>query len=110
MARRTDIQEAIRQKILKGEFKPGESIPEESLAAEFASSRTPIREALIMLSNDGIIDSEPNRGFSVASVSIERIRSTFEAMRAIYPDLGRLAMGRFDESELSAVETRASEG
>lgn len=110
MVRRTDIQEAIRHKILHGEFEPGESVPEESLAAEFSSSRTPIREALIMLSNDGIIDNEPNRGFSVASVSIERIRSTFEAMRAIYPDLAQLAMGRVDDAERATFGERNAEG
>ena len=86
MARRSDIVEALRRKVMTGEFAPGESFPEESLASEFTTSRTPVREALIILEAQSLVDNEANRGFRVASVSIELIRSCFECARAVYPN------------------------
>lgn len=70
--------------MILNDLSPGEGISEESLAAEFGVSRTPVREALVRLEAEGIVASEANRGFSVAPVSIERIRSYFEAARRLH--------------------------
>lgn len=94
MAKRLALLTKIRSKIILNDLRPGEGIPEESLAAEFSVSRTPIREALLRLETQGLVTSEPNRGFAVASVSIEQIRSYFEAARFVIPAITRFAMER----------------
>lgn len=94
MSKRLEIKAAIIDKMISGDLLPSEGIPEESLAAEFSTSRTPVREALISLEAQCLVSSEANRGFRVTSVSIEQIRSYFEMARALYPTLFRTAMER----------------
>ena len=48
--------------ILEGELKPGERLRAEALAQRFGTSRTPIREALLQLEAQGLVEVEPNRG------------------------------------------------
>lgn len=94
VTKRLALTAGIRRKIIRNDFRPGESISEESLAAEYSVSRTPIREALIQLQVEGLVASEANRGFAVVSVSIERIRAYFEAVRQAYPRMAVLASTR----------------
>ena len=103
MARRSEIVENLRKKFLQNEFGPGESVPEESLAAEFSVSRTPIREALIVLEHQGLVTNEANRGFRVVSVSIESIRSYFETVKALYPTMFRIALSRAGKPEVQML-------
>lgn len=103
MSRRSEIVESLRKKILLNEFGPGESVPEESLAAEFSVSRTPVREALIVLEHQGLVANEANRGFRVVSVSIESIRSYFEIARALYPTMFSLFLARADERSVNQI-------
>lgn len=55
------VYETLKDMILAQQIKPGEKIPESRLATQFGISRTPIREALKRLENDGIVTVYPNR-------------------------------------------------
>ena len=57
--------ELIREAIIDGRLEPGERLKEEELARQLGISRTPIREALLMLQVEGLITAEPNRGATV---------------------------------------------
>ena len=106
MPRRVELVDDLRAKLIVNAFRQGEAIPEEAVAAEFSVSRTPIREALIVLECDGLVVSEPNRGFRVASVSIEAIRSYFEAARAIYEPVVLLVKQRAAAAELRRLQSQ----
>lgn len=67
------IYEFIRDAIISMEFQPGQMIPETALAQQFGVSRTPVREALIKLSNIGFVDVLPQRGTYVSKFSMEKI-------------------------------------
>ncbi|MGD8176090.1 GntR family transcriptional regulator [Marinimicrobium sp. ARAG 43.8] len=67
------IFEFIRDAIVGMEFQPGQMIPETALAEQFGVSRTPVREALIKLSNIGFVDVLPQRGTYVSRFSMEKI-------------------------------------
>ena len=54
--------ELIREAILDGRLEPGSRLKEEELARELGISRTPVREALLMLQAEGLIETTPNRG------------------------------------------------
>jgi DNA-binding GntR family transcriptional regulator len=77
---------AIRKKILAGELSPGERLIEERLTDELAISRPPLREAMRLLENDGLIVTRPRRGSFVATLTAEDVyeiltlRSTLERM------------------------------
>ncbi len=59
--------ELIREAILDGRLPPGHRLKEEELARELGISRTPVREALLVLQTEGLIDAAPNRGAAVRS-------------------------------------------
>ena len=73
----TNLNEAVYQyvldQILSTKYKAGDKIPEAKIAAEFGTSRTPIREALRRLADDGIINIYPNRMAEVARWADETI-------------------------------------
>lgn len=79
---------AIRQAILVGELNPGQRLVEHELAARFGASRGTIREALVLLENEGLAAREANRGAWVRPVSkaeaieITEVRAALEGMCA----------------------------
>jgi DNA-binding GntR family transcriptional regulator len=58
--------QAIKQRILRGELLPGEQLRQEKLAAELGLSRVPLREALLVLANQGLLGHGGQQGFVVA--------------------------------------------
>ena len=54
----------LRHRILLGELKAGDRIDLDALATEFGSSRTPIREACLLLANDNLVESAPRSGIN----------------------------------------------
>ena len=68
----------IRERILNGQFKPGEHLPEASLAAELEVSRTPIRDALRILANEELLVYYPNRGYVVRSVQMKDVLDAYD--------------------------------
>jgi DNA-binding GntR family transcriptional regulator len=76
------IATRLAERILGGIYAPGERIREESLAAEFAVSRGPAREALRLLEKDGLITIVPRRGAMVTKLTVDEVREIFE-IRAV---------------------------
>ncbi len=77
------IYGVLRQDIVSLRLKPGIRLSENDLAARFGTSRAPVREALIRLVDDGLIDVRPQRGSFVSKISLqamERARFVREAL------------------------------
>jgi DNA-binding GntR family transcriptional regulator len=70
-------RERIRASILDGTLRPGERLTIEQLAAELRVSRTPVREALKALEQDGLVHLLPHRGAVVESVALEEVHHRF---------------------------------
>lgn len=83
---RESVGEAIKQALYDGRFEPGQSLSEAGLAAEMGISRGPVREALLLLVQEGLVHHSPNRGFSVVQLTaadlqeIHQVRTPLEAM------------------------------
>jgi DNA-binding GntR family transcriptional regulator len=60
------VVDAIRDAVIQGKFKPGEKIPEGELAAQLGVSRTPIREAIRILEQQGLVETRPKNGTYIA--------------------------------------------
>lgn len=90
----------LRRDILDGTLPAGERIRESVLAANMGVSRAPMREALRLIEQNGLIEKTPNRSYVVASftrgdiVELATLRATLEVMAA------RLALQRLDTAEI----------
>lgn len=70
--------EVLRRRIIRGELAPGVRIPAETLAGELGISRSPVREALIMLEAEGLVVGEHNKGYSVRPLNRDRLLQMYE--------------------------------
>ena len=68
----------LRQAILKGELKPGERLMEIALAERLGVSRTPIREAMRKLEQEGLVVMIPRRGAQVANITEKDLNDVLE--------------------------------
>jgi len=79
----SDVYRVLRDRILKREMHPGEKLSDLRLSAELGVSRTPIREALHQLVQDGVVVAEPNRGFFVATFTRADLEEIFDLRCAL---------------------------
>jgi DNA-binding GntR family transcriptional regulator len=66
--------DAIRARIVSGDFQLGEALSEITLAADLGVSKTPVREAFLQLKNEGLVDIQPQRGTFVFQMTSDHIR------------------------------------
>ena len=78
------VYETLRQSIIDLTLEPGSPLDEVSLSEQFAMSRTPIREALVRLSADGLVATLPNRNTIVSPIDFVRLPVYFEALTLMY--------------------------
>ncbi|MDP1717102.1 MAG: GntR family transcriptional regulator, partial [Burkholderiales bacterium] len=72
------IAARLSERIVGGTYAPGQRIMEQAVAAEFAVSRGPVREALRLLEKDGLVTILPRRGAQVTNLSIAEVREIFD--------------------------------
>jgi DNA-binding GntR family transcriptional regulator len=98
----------FRDRILSGTYAPGSALRQDSLAAEFGTSKIPVREALVQLQSEGLVDIFPNRGFQVRPLAGEELDEVFRLRLQIEPTavaLGaKLADAADHEAARSALE------
>jgi len=83
VALRGAVREAIFERILSSRLTPGSSVGEVALGKALGASRTPLREALIELQAEGLIEHDPGRGFIVPPLSAQELRE-------VYPIIAKL--------------------
>ena len=93
----------IRRRIVELEYAPGLNLDEKSLVEELGMSRTPVREALIRLAGEGLIDLEKNKGAKVSELDLMTLQSIFEAGDLIERAYTRLACLRRDDQDLEQI-------
>lgn len=80
-SRRHLVAQALRDAITNGRLKPGERLVELDLAAQLGTSRSPVREALRQLENEGLVVSFPYRGSEVLGVSQDEVEQVLVPVR-----------------------------
>jgi len=93
----------LRTLILTGELQPGERVTEAELTDLLQISRTPAREAIRILSSEGLLVVFPNRGAEVVSYSSEVIRDSIEVVEYLEGIAGRFAAKRATDSEVDEI-------
>src|SRR5215211_3025854 len=96
--------EALRERILRGDYPDGEPLRQDALADELGVSRIPIREALRQLEAEGLVTLNPHRGAIVSSLSLGEIEEVFEIRSTVEPDLLRRALPRLTEYQLDLAD------
>jgi DNA-binding GntR family transcriptional regulator len=87
----------IRRRILDNEMPPNTQYLERELAAELKMSRTPVREALIRLRGEGLVEIRPRHGIRVLPISVKDMREIYELLT----ELETMAVRRLAERGLS---------
>ncbi len=80
---RNQVRDLIAEQLWSGNLSFGDDLNEARLAEELGVSRTPLREGLVMLASEGLIEARPNRGFHVPAADPR-------AVAELYPILGSL--------------------
>jgi DNA-binding GntR family transcriptional regulator len=95
---------AIREAILSGELAPGARLTLEELARAIDISPMPVRDALRKLAQTGFVEYLPHRGATVALLSVEDLRDTWDARLALETLAIRRAAERFGDGDGALVE------
>jgi DNA-binding GntR family transcriptional regulator len=94
----------LRDLIVSGKLAPGTRLVEMDLCRAFLRSRSPVREAIRILTAEGLIEPAANRGVQVRRAEAEEIIQTFSVIGTLEAMAGELAAARISEPELRRIE------
>ncbi|MFI8305342.1 GntR family transcriptional regulator [Streptomyces sp. NPDC085927] len=108
---RQQIADALRDEVLAGRMEPGQEFTVKEIADQYGVSATPVREALVDLAAQELLDADQHRGFRVHEYSVDDFRGMIEArtlvidgmFRALTDAHGRLAGLRPEEPRVAAA-------
>ncbi len=95
--------EAIRKRILSGGFYPAQHLVEAALTEELDTSKTPVREALARLEEEGLVEWFPYRGYFVRALSQEDIREIYELRELFEGACARVCAESSNNSEIAGM-------
>ena len=98
------VRDELRTAILEGVLEPGERLRAESLAERFGTSRTPIREALVLLEREGLAELLPNRGAIVRQFDHADLLELYEVRALIEPHAAARAATRISAQTLGRLD------
>ena len=103
------VYDLLRDEILDLVLPPGSPIDEVQLAERFKMSRTPIREALVRLAGEGLIDTLPNRSTMVSNLDFLNMSPFFDALVLMYRVTTQLAAQHHRPQDLVTIRARQKE-
>ena len=95
----------LRESILKGELQPGERLMELQLASKLGVSRTPIREAIRMLEQEGLAVTMPRKGAEVARMTLKDMEDVLEVREALDELAARIACAKINDEQLENLKS-----
>jgi DNA-binding GntR family transcriptional regulator len=98
------VARRLGQAILEGTYPPGTRLREATLAQTYAVSRTPIREALILLGSSGLVEINPNRGATVLRLSIGDVSEIYHLRAVLESEAARLAAKRITPEVVDVLD------
>lgn len=98
------VADKMREMIVHGDLAAGEKVPVGALSAQLGVSPTPLREALKILGEEGLVELLPNRGARVAPFTSEQATALFEVIAGLEGLAAELATKRMGEADLAELE------
>jgi DNA-binding GntR family transcriptional regulator len=106
---REQIVDQVRTAIIEGRLKPADHVTEITLTKYLGVSRTPVREALILLEREGLLDFIPNRGYFVRVFTERDVREIFLLRTALENLAAELAIPHLNEEHYAYLERLISD-
>ena len=103
------VADGLRESILRGEYRPGDRIIQETLSSKFGGSRIPVREALRQLESEGLITLVANTGAWVSSLTMNECSEIYQTRERIEPLLLRYSARNLNEEQLALLDKNAKE-
>lgn len=106
-----EIRRGLAERIMSGALPPGTPLDETQIAADYAVSRTPVREALRLLASSGLVDQRPHAKALVAKPDDEQLAGMFEVMgylEALCAGLAAIAMTKAERDSLDQLHVEMS--
>ncbi|MCE7029805.1 GntR family transcriptional regulator [Jiella avicenniae] len=97
------VYDILRDEILELALPPGSPVDEVQLAERFGMSRTPIREALVRLAGEGLVETLPNRSTMVSNIDVLNLNTFFDAITLMYRVTTRLAAENRSAADLDRI-------
>ena len=98
------IAATLRDEILRGAIPPGQPLRQEDLASRFGVSRLPVRDALVRLEAQGLVEVFPNRGAFVIALSADEVREVFDMRILLEGDLIERAVPRMTPDDWRTID------
>ncbi|MBN1332644.1 MAG: GntR family transcriptional regulator [Synergistales bacterium] len=95
-----DIYAELRRRVIELDYRPGEVLSERDLVSEFHTSRTPVREALLMLEKDGLVEIVPRVGTYVTQIDLRSVKNAYEMKKNLEGLAAELAAQRATEEQV----------
>ena len=95
----------IGAEIVQGLFRPGDDLNTVELSRRFKTSRTPIREALILLEKEGLVDIPPRRRPRVKTLALDDIKDIYEARAALFVLMGQAVALHSSDADIARLES-----
>ena len=95
--------DALKQDILSCVLRPGEMVIEANLAERYEMSKTPVREALSLLSKEGLVQTVPRRGTLITPITVTDIQHTYYLRMLLEPEAAALAAQRISPAQLDQL-------
>lgn len=100
MSFRDEVYLTLKKAIVTLELQPEQRLNDKELAEEFGISRTPVREALKRLEDEGLVESIPGSVTRVAPLNIEEAKHAFTVVAVLHSLAARLAVPLLKESDI----------
>ncbi|MCD6318242.1 GntR family transcriptional regulator [Candidatus Aerophobetes bacterium] len=101
---KNSVYSILREKIVLGDYKPGQVLKEKELMKEFNIGRTPLRELLVRLDAEGLVEIVPYSGVHVSSVEFKELIDVMELRRPLIKIAGKLAAERATKDEIEKMK------
>ena len=105
-SKKNEVYASVRQAIISGHLEQGVIINEGELARQYRVSRTPVREALLILAVEGLVTCLPRTGYMVTQITVRDVQEAFHLREILEVEAIRLAVGRIDAEVLEALEAK----
>jgi DNA-binding GntR family transcriptional regulator len=99
----------LRKEIITCGLRPGTEVGEQELASRLNMSKTPVRESLVRLTLEGLVEVFPRRGYRIKPVTIKDITDIFTVRKALESVAAELAAVRMSKEELDVLKTLADQ-
>lgn len=107
---REEAYEILKQRIITGQFRPGEALSEAAVSAALNLGRTPVRQAFDRLMHDGLVEVLPRKGIMVCPITRDAVRDMVAVRLLNEGFCARLAAERADASVIDALTDAVERG